>query len=171
MSEKTLLLNSWYFPIKIIRWQDAVKMKYEGTVDVVAEYEEQISSPSVTWQMPAVIRLRRKTRNNKIGVKFSRLNIYTRDHYCCQYCGKKFKFADLSYDHVTPRSAGGKTVWENIVTSCKKCNMKKDNQTCDESGMFPLQMPVRPRTLPMAPPLIDINHAPPEWVPYLAMAI
>ena len=58
MHTRTLLLSPYYLPLKILRWQDAVKMKYEGTADVVAEYDDVISSPSVTWKMPAVMRLK-----------------------------------------------------------------------------------------------------------------
>lgn len=169
--EKTLLLNNWYFPIKILRWQDAAKMKYEGTIDVVAEYDEEIRSPSVIWKMPAVIRLRRQTRGSKLGVKFSRINVYTRDHFCCQYCGNRFCFDELTYDHVVPKSAGGKTNWNNVVAACKECNSKKDDKTCDEAGMWPLNPPIRPKSLPMTAPLVNIETAPPEWIPYLSMAV
>ena len=169
MSEKrTLLLNNWYFPIKILRWQDAVKMKYEETIDVVSEYDDEISSPTITWKMPAVIRLRRSIKNHKQGAKFSRVNVYTRDNHYCQYCCNKFPHHKLSYDHVVPRCAGGRTNWTNIVTACKRCNSKKDNRTCDEAGMFPRTLPAQPRSLPLSVPVIRLEHAPIEWVPFLA---
>ena len=83
-------------------------MIYEGTVDVLAEYEEQLCSPSVTWQMPAVVRLRRNVGSHKKGVKFSRMNVYQRDKFTCQYCGKKFRWSELTYDHLVPRARGGR---------------------------------------------------------------
>jgi 5-methylcytosine-specific restriction endonuclease McrA len=98
MSKRVLLLTPWYFPTKILRWQDAVKMVYEETVDVVAEYDEEIRSPSVTWKVPAVVRLRRMAPSSKRAVKFSRRNVYQRDGYRCQYCGEKKHASDLSYD-------------------------------------------------------------------------
>jgi hypothetical protein len=76
MHTKTLLLAPWYFPIKILRWQDAVKMKYEEIVDVVVEYDDEIRSPSVTWRVPAVVRLRKMAKTDVRGVKFSRRNVY-----------------------------------------------------------------------------------------------
>jgi 5-methylcytosine-specific restriction endonuclease McrA len=167
MASKTLLLTSWYLPIQIISWQDAVKMKYEGTIDVVAEYNEDVCSPSITWKMPAVVRLRREVRTTKAGVKFSRVNVYTRDHYTCQYCGKKFTAKELTYDHVVPRKSGGRTNWNNIVACCSRCNYKKDCRTCDETGMFPINPPVKPKRLPLGTPLIDRDNAPAEWLPYL----
>ncbi len=166
MSHRTLILNSWYLPVKVVHWQAAVNMRYKGTVDVVVEYSDTVSSPSVTWFVPAVVRLRRPTGSKK-AVKFSRVNVYTRDHYTCQYCGQRFPARALSYDHVVPRSAGGKTCWENIVTACKSCNAIKDDQTCDEAGMWPLSSPRRPKTLPLTAPLIDPVEAPEEWRPYL----
>lgn len=167
MSARTLLLTPWFFPIKILRWQDAIKMKYEGTIDVVVEYGETVCSPSVTWQLPAVVRLRTMPGAHKRGVKFSRINVYQRDDFCCQYCGKKFTMVDLSYDHVVPRCAGGRTVFENIVTACRRCNSKKDNKTCDEAGMWPRHAPRRPASLPLAAPVFDRSSAPAEWHDFL----
>lgn len=168
MRSRTLLLTPWFFPIKILRWQDAVKMKYEGTVDVIVEYDELVCSPSVTWKMPAVVRLHKMPSAKKRGVKFSRINVYQRDNFCCQYCGKKFKMADLSYDHVVPRSAGGRTVFENIVTACRRCNSKKDNKTRDDAGMWPITPPRRPTSLPLAPPILDLSKVPDEWQGFVA---
>lgn len=167
MHTRTLLLSPYYLPLKIIRWQDAVKMKYEGTAEVVAEYEDVIASPSVTWKMPAVMRLRSIPRAQKRGVNFSRLNVYQRDGYRCQYCGGKFPIAALSYDHVVPRSAGGRTDWLNIVTACKACNTRKANHSCDDAGMWPLKPPARPRSLPMSSPVIDPSSAPQEWLGFV----
>ena len=167
MHTRTLLLSPWYIPIKVLRWQDAVKMRYEGTVEVVVEYEDEIRSPSVTWKMPAVMRLRRMPKAQKRGIKFSRLNVYQRDGYRCQYCGNRFAVAMLSYDHVVPRAAGGRTDWLNIVTACKSCNTRKADKSCDDAGMWPLTEPRRPRSLPMQSPQIDASNAPEEWLGFV----
>src|SRR3990167_896224 len=166
MSARTLLLTSWYMPSKILRWEDAIKMKYEGTVDVVAEYSETVSSPSVSWKVPAVIRVRSQRGRARTGVRFSRINVFARDHYTCQYCGQRHPVRQLTKDHVVPRSAGGKTTWENIVTACKKCNSLKDDKTCDEAGMWPIKTPCRPTSLPLTGPLIDLDDAHEEWLPF-----
>lgn len=164
---RTLLLSPWFVPIRVLRWQDAVKMRYEQTADVVAEYSEEIRSPSVVWKVPAVMRLRRMGKQNKRGIRFSRTNVYLRDRYSCQYCGGKFEPRDLSYDHVVPRSAGGRTDWENIVTACRTCNVRKGSKTCDEAGMFPLNRPVKPKVLPVSGPRIARESVPEEWLPYV----
>ena len=167
MHTRTLLLSPYYLPIKVLRWQDAVKMRYEGTADVVVEYDEEIASPSVVWKVPAVMRLRAMPRSQKRGVKFSRVNVYQRDGYRCQYCGIQFTVRELSYDHVVPRSAGGRTDWLNIVTACKACNTRKANHSCDDAGMWPLRAPTRPRSLALPSPVIDRSSAPEEWLGFV----
>jgi 5-methylcytosine-specific restriction endonuclease McrA len=168
MEKRVLLLTPWMFPIAILHWHDAVKMKYEGTVDVLAEYGEEISSPSVTWRVPAVVRLKRLPQNKKRGAKFSRSNVYERDQYRCQYCGQKKKARELTYDHVVPKSRGGRKDWDNIVAACTACNARKDDQSCDESGMYPIRAPHKPRSLPLTSPLIDPANVPDEWREFVA---
>ena len=169
MHTRTLLLTPWYFPIKVLRWQDAVKMKYEETVDVVVEYDDEIRSPSVTWRVPAVVRLRKMARAKGRGVKFSRRNVYQRDGYVCQYCGEKKPASELNYDHVLPRVRGGKTVWENIVTSCYACNDRKGSRTPAEVGMTLLRQPIKPKTLPLPPVIRPGSIVPEVWRDYCAL--
>jgi len=163
----SLLLTAWYFPIKVVPWQAAIKMTYEETVDVVAEYSETVSSPSVTWNVPAVVRLKHMTPRFKKGIKYSDHNVKIRDKFRCQYCGAHMPGSDLTMDHVVPRSHGGPRTFENIVTACKRCNNKKANLSCDEAGMFPLNHPVRPKVLPIG--MVDARRdkVPDEWLPYL----
>jgi 5-methylcytosine-specific restriction endonuclease McrA len=167
MHTRTLLLSPWYVPIRILHWQDAVKLRYEGNAEVVVEYEDEISSPSVTWNVPAVMRLKHLPKRAQRGVRFSRANVYTRDGYRCQYCGNKFAERDLTYDHVVPRSAGGRTEWSNIASACRSCNSRKANKSCDEAGMFPIRDPVAPRSLPHVGPRIDVSNAPEEWLSFV----
>ena len=171
MNKRTLLLTSWFFPHKVIRWEDAVTMLYLGKADVVIDYDEQLCSPSVSMNTPAVIRLRRSFGKVKRGVKFSRVNVFTRDGFRCQYCKGKLPMSKLTYDHVIPRSCGGRTEWTNIVTACKPCNGRKGNRTPDESGMFPSTAPRQPKSLPLIPPLIDIARAPREWRDFLVVTV
>jgi 5-methylcytosine-specific restriction endonuclease McrA len=138
-------------------------MRYEGTAEVVAEYEDDISSPSVTWKMPAVLRLKKMPRQRARGVRFSRGNVYTRDGFRCQYCTTKCAERELTYDHVVPRSAGGRTEWTNIVAACKPCNNRKANKSCDDAGMWPMRAPAQPKSLPHVRPRIDLESMPAEW--------
>lgn len=168
MQTRTLVLTHWYFPHKVIRWQDAITLSCLGKVDVIVSYDDLIRSPSTTLRMPAVIRLRRKVASTKRGVKFSRVNVYLRDGFTCAYCEATLPMSRLTYDHVLPRSRGGRTEWENITTACTPCNAKKANKTPDESGMWPRKRPHRPTTLPLMPPLIDPETAPIEWRDFTA---
>lgn len=170
MSARTLLLNPWMMPHKIISWQDAITMMYLDKVEVLEAYDEEIISPSVSIRMPAVVRLKRAVGSVKRGVKFSRTNVFTRDGYRCQYCGEKKRSDELNYDHVVPRVQGGKTVWDNIVTACYPCNNRKRNRTPEQAGMALLSKPVKPRTLPIAPVLIDTKRMPEAWSMYCAAA-
>lgn len=167
MDKRTLLLTSWYFPLKVIRWEDAITMLYLAKADPVIDYQDEVRSPSTTMRLPAVVRLRRSVGKVKRGVKFSRVNVFTRDGFRCQYCGERLTLARLTYDHVIPRACGGRTEWTNIVTACRPCNGHKRDRTPEESGMFPLQRPFRPKTLPMTGPLIDPKSAPVEWHGFL----
>jgi 5-methylcytosine-specific restriction endonuclease McrA len=169
-AKRTLLLTSWFFPIKVVRWEDAVTMLYLDKADRVVDYGELVCSPSVSMHTPAVIRLRRSALRVKRSVKFSRINVFTRDGFRCQYCGQRFVMERLTYDHVLPRSSGGRTEWTNIVTACRTCNANKRNRTPDESGMFPLQPPFAPKTLPITAPYIDMARAPVEWRDFLVVS-
>ena len=115
--DRTLVLDQGYQPLNIVSWKRAVTMLFEGKVEVIEEYDEDIRSVSITIKMPAVVRLLRALRWRRKGVKFSRINVMTRDGFRCQYCNRTLPVSDLNYDHVVPRSQGGKTAWENIVTA------------------------------------------------------
>lgn len=168
MDKRTLVLTPWYFPHKVVRWQAAVTLLYLDKVEVLASYAEELCSPSIRIRTPAVLRLKKKVVAIKRGVRFSRLNVYTRDNYTCMYCGQRLGPSNLTFDHVLPRSKGGGTGWDNIVTACHACNRRKGNRTPEQAGMLPLRPPHRPQTLPVLPPRIDLRTAPDEWQPFCA---
>lgn len=147
LDTRTLVLDQSYRPCGVVDWTDAVTMIFTSKVDVLSEYEHVIHAPSGT-QRPAVIRLKRAFHREVKPVKFSRVNVYARDGYACMYCGLKKPTDELTYDHVVPRSRGGKTVWTNIVTCCSICNANKKNRTPEEAGMRLLKKPVQPRAQP-----------------------
>jgi len=168
MSARTLLLTPWMMPHKIISWQDAVTMMFLNKVEVLEAYDEEIVSPSLAIRMPAVVRLKRSASSTKRGVKFSRINVFTRDGFRCQYCGDRKRMDELNYDHVVPRMQGGKTVWENIVTACYPCNNRKRGRTPDQAGMALLSRPIKPKSLPLTPAILDLRAIPPAWSGYCA---
>jgi 5-methylcytosine-specific restriction endonuclease McrA len=162
-----LVLTPWMSPHQSISWQEAVTLVFLKKADVLEEYEATVSSPSMTIQLPAVLRLKKQVVRMKKDVKFSRVNVYQRDSYTCQYCCNKKPASQLNYDHVIPRSRGGKTVWENIVTSCVKCNLHKDNRTPEEAGMRLLRKPQKPKSLPLTSIFVLPREVPEEWLVYL----
>lgn len=167
-SARTLLLNSTYEPLKVISWQRAVTLLWLGKVEVVRTYDRDIHAVSFKIRMPAVVRLLRFIRRRRPQVAFSRRNLFARDHNSCQYCGRRHDSSDLTYDHVVPRSQGGKTDWTNIVTCCVECNRRKGGRTPDQAGMRIQRPPKRPDSLPGVLTItIGVNTAPDAWRDFL----
>ncbi len=132
-----------YFPLSVWPWQDAVKAIFRGTVNVVSEYEQIVRSPELEIKLPSVLALKDYVSTSR-DPAFTRFNVYLRDAWKCQYCGNKFQTQDLTFDHVIPRSKGGKTSWENIVAACRPCNSRKGNHMPADIGMLPLVKPRQP---------------------------
>jgi len=165
--KRTLLLTPWMDPHRIISWERAVVLVVLGKVDVLEEYDEAIRAQTFELRTPAVVRLRKSGRPTKHVVRFSRINVYTRDGFRCQYCGERKEMHELNYDHVVPRVRSGKTVWENIVTSCYACNDRKGSRTPAEAGMTLLRKPFKPSGLPVTPVLrVHQAEMPKVWLPY-----
>ncbi len=99
--------------------------------------------------VPRIIRVLTYNRIPRQQVKFNRRNIYARDRSRCQYCGGKFSTADLSLDHVVPRSQGGEATWENLVCCCLRCNVKKGGRTPAQAGMRLISYPTKPARSPV----------------------
>lgn len=164
---RTLVLSQGYEPLKVIPWERAITLLFLGKIEVIEEYDHDVRSTSLVIKMPAVVRLLSAFRRHKKKVKFSRINIFGRDHYKCQYCGTKGKMGDLTYDHIIPKSRGGKTTWKNIVTCCEECNSKKRDRTPNESGMHLRCKPSQPSWVPSMTIRISKTSAPDAWASYL----
>lgn len=167
MSTAVLFLDSDWRPLRVATWQKAIANIFLGKVEVV-EYsrDHTIQGVERAHPMPSVVRVVRSFRRERIRVKFSRINIYLRDAFTCQYCGARRPTEDLNFDHVIPRSHGGKTCWENIVTCCIDCNSTKANRSPSEAGLRLLSKPRKPRYLPVASVDIGRGSIPEEWKPY-----
>ena len=145
---RTLLLDCNYFPVKIINWQKAMILLLTGRAEVVDEYSDQkVRTVKTSYNLPKILRL---YKDHKLvrNVKFTRMNVFYRDNFQCQYCGDKLSAPDLTFDHVTPVSHGGKTNWENVVTCCRPCNSKKGANSLSSMGMKLLKKPKKPRWTP-----------------------
>lgn len=169
MEHKTLLLNATYEPLRVISWQRAIVLWFDDKVEILEEYNDfELTSVSFRIKCPAVVRLLDYVSNGKKNkVKFSRANVFARDSYSCQYCGNQPGTSQLTYDHVIPRSKGGKTVWENIVTCCIGCNSKKADRTPSDAKMVLRVKPSKPDWSPRTKLVIAFPKTPDCWRDYL----
>lgn len=127
-----LVLNLAFEPSQVTTVKNAVKLIAKSAAIAVDELERELRPG---FPVPTVIRL---TRHNYIphrGQNVNRKHLYLRDKYTCQYCYKKFSSSDLTLDHIIPQSRGGKNLYHNLATACKKCNHSKADRTPDEAGM------------------------------------
>tara|TARA_Y100000590_G_scaffold448299_1_gene584736 strand:- start:1609 stop:2175 length:567 start_codon:yes stop_codon:yes gene_type:complete len=131
-----------YYPLSLWCWQDSVKSVFLDRVTIVSNYDRVIRSPSFSMKLPSVIALKNYV-NPQSNPNFTRFNVFLRDKFSCQYCGSK---NELTFDHLLPRSRGGKTDWDNVVTACSGCNVKKGGRLYEKSGMILQKKPYQPTT-------------------------
>jgi 5-methylcytosine-specific restriction endonuclease McrA len=132
-----------YFPLSLWSWQDSVKAVFLDRVSVISEYDRVVRSPSARIQLPSVIALKEFVPVSRRPA-FTRFNVFLRDRFRCQYCGGNFPTEHLTFDHVVPRSRGGRTVWSNVVTACEPCNMTKGRRLPIEAGLALRRRPYAP---------------------------
>ena len=177
LQSSVLTLNKLYLAVQVIPAKRAFCLLWKGLAEVVSveegmylsydfaswleiselkialnerhEHDDWLPAVNFEIQVPRVIRLLTYDRIPKETVKFNRRNVFLRDDYACQYCGDQFKSHSLSLDHVMPRSRGGKMTWENIVSACHKCNVRKANRTPREAGMSLSAPPKKPQRNPV----------------------
>lgn len=179
-----LLLNRYFLPVSVIPVKRALLLLYAGaalaldaageTFDFrrwrelpVEDSEERIPILSGALRVPRVLHLLRYDRTPQPTVRLTRWNLLLRDQHQCQYCGRQPGIRDLNIDHVLPRSRGGPDSWENLVISCRPCNLTKGRRTPEEAGMRLLRRPHRPRWSMAAQILLTANAPLLEWQPFL----
>ena len=129
-----------YYPLSIWCWQDAVKSVFLDRVSIVSNYKRKIRSPSFEMNLPSVIALKNFIQPSK-NPNFTRFNVFLRDKFKCQYCGDK---KDLTFDHLLPKSNGGLTDWNNVVTACSSCNVKKGGKLYKDCDLKLTSKPYAP---------------------------
>jgi len=142
---RILLLNLNYEPLYICDLSRAMKLLIVGKAETLHFKNDHyfFTGNGNKFQIPSVIKLKYNVKKKSNPVyKVSRLGIYSRDNFSCQYCGSK---SNLTLDHVYPRHLGGRHEWGNLVTSCASCNQKKAGKTLDQSGMVLSNKPKVPR--------------------------
>ena len=164
-----LVLNYTFEPLHFTNAKRAITLLLSGRAESVESSSRVVRSPSVSFPLPAVIRLAVYIRKPFLDrVAFNKKNILRRDGYTCQYCSRRGE--RLTVDHVLPRSRGGETTWTNVVAACLKCNLRKGNRSVQEVGLRLIRDPHHPKFLfsmhllrhPHANSFID------SWRKYLA---
>lgn len=136
-----------YFNYDFEAWREL--SEFLSAEEVELEQEDWIRSVNFSIQVPRVIRLNFYDKVPRLTLRFNRRNLFARDQNSCQYCGQQHPLSQLSFDHVVPRSRGGKTTWENVVCCCLKCNGRKANRTPEEAGLRLVRQPRRPQQNPL----------------------
>jgi 5-methylcytosine-specific restriction endonuclease McrA len=177
-----LVLNRLWQPVNIVGVQRAFSLLLQEHAQVIYTGDESFRlMDSAAWlnlseetapeddeayiqtvrmriRVPKVLLLRSYSQLPVSEVKFTRENLFERDDYRCQYCGNHFEAVQLNMDHVIPRDQGGRTSWENIVTSCIKCNSRKANRLPHQANMHLIRKPERPRWRPFVSSLIGQSY-------------
>lgn len=142
----TLVLNRVWQIDRIVSWQSAMRLLISGRAEVIESHSDEfIRTVTMIFQVPSVIRMLSGRVQTPNRVRLNKHAVWNRDKGQCQYCERNVAREDMTYDHVLPRSRGGKTVWSNIVLSCESCNQAKGDRTPSEAGMKLAAVPKIPR--------------------------
>ena len=165
--EQVLVLNASFEPLNVCSVRRAYVLVYKGKAEIIERLDKPLRSSTGSFIWPHVIRLVTYVRVPRtFQRKISRRALFARDGWRCVYCGTTA--GRLTLDHVVPRSRGGESVWENVVTACAPCNLRKGDRSLEQVGMVL-------KTAPRAPqPVLFIKLAAPRiphrWTPYLGEA-
>ncbi|MBA2358789.1 MAG: HNH endonuclease [Actinobacteria bacterium] len=162
--QQVLVLNASYEPLNVCSVRRAHVLVFKGKAEVLEQLERPLRTSTDTYPWPHVIRLVTYVHVPRAAQrKISRRALFARDNWQCVYCGTGGR---LTLDHVVPRSRGGGSVWENVVTSCAPCNLRKGNRLPEEVAMELRSAPRPPASV------LFIHLAAPEiptrWQPYLS---
>ena len=139
-----LKLDSSFKPIEVISWEEAIVLTWLKKAWTVEYTDKWVHSATEAFQIPSVIVLMRFVDEKFFTLPCTRKNILVRDENRCQYCAKYFREADLTLDHVIPKSKGGISQWNNLVAACKPCNQKKRDYLVENAPVSLIQRPKKP---------------------------
>jgi 5-methylcytosine-specific restriction endonuclease McrA len=163
-----LVLNSTYEPMSVATWQRAVELIFGGKAEAIHNRGEQLrSAGGFAMPLPSIIRMLYYVRRKPKRVALTKKNVLLRDDYRCGYCAMRGDRATMTVDHVVPRAAGGRSVWENLVAACPDCNGRKRDPTPEQARMPLLKRPTEPRFIPFV--VVRRHTAEEEWSKYLGL--
>jgi 5-methylcytosine-specific restriction endonuclease McrA len=180
-----LVLNRHFQPVQVTTAKRAMVLLYGGSAEAVDEggetydferwralpprsADECLPIVGSALRIPRVVHLHRYERMPRVSIRLTRRNLMFRDAHECQYCGKRPPLRDLNIDHVVPRSRGGGDSWENLVTACRVCNLRKGWKTPEEANMRLARTPFRPKWTIAAQLLLGAGERCKEWDAFLA---
>jgi 5-methylcytosine-specific restriction endonuclease McrA len=154
-----------YYPLSLWSWQETVKAVFLDRVNIVSEYDRYARSPSFEMRLPSVVALKQYVKP-ALYPAFTRFNVFLRDRFSCQYCGRKH---ELTFDHLVPRSRGGQTKWDNVLTACSPCNLAKGSMTPEQAGLKAMTYPYKPTVFELHRNgrLFPPNYLHKSWLDYL----
>jgi len=184
LSLPVLIVNRYFQPVHVTTAKRAMVLLYGGAAHAVDQFgepydfdawrtmpigEDDDSIPIVggALRVPRVLHLQKYDRTPRSTIRLTRRNLMFRDAHQCQYCGKQPPVRDLNIDHVVPRSRGGPDSWENLVTACRMCNLRKGWKTPEEANMALARRPFRPKWSTAAQIILGTPTTFKEWEPYL----
>jgi 5-methylcytosine-specific restriction endonuclease McrA len=145
------VLNASYEPLQLISVRRAVILLLQEKAELVEATAARLRARALSLAVPLVIRLVRYIRiPRKLKLPCSRRGVFARDRETCQYCGIQPGRSQLTMDHVVPRSQGGATTWENVVTACRECNHRKGGRTPEQASMDLMSTPRQPQYVAFA---------------------
>jgi len=159
-----LVLNQGFEPHDVCRTRRALVLVFCGKAEMIEDGRGVIRTIETTFPLPSVIRLTGHVRRPYHQRRLTRLEVFIRDRFTCQYCGKETK--ELTIDHVKPRSQGGEHTWENVVSACKHCNRRKGGRTPEQASMKLLSTPRSPKSYGYHVPF-QYFYSHQEWQKYL----
>jgi len=166
-SDRVLILNQTFEPLQVCSARRAVVLLFTGKAERIEDSHRLLRSPSIAVVVPSVIRLHRYIiRPARPAIAFTKKNILKRDSFTCQYCGRNGG-ERMTIDHVIPKSLGGRTVWENVVSACRMCNLRKANKRIEDAGMRLQRAPSKPLSMFYLGFLARTHQRPPAWNKYL----
>ena len=142
MGEAVLVLNANFEPINVCNIRRAIGLILTQKANLVLDGRGEIHTISNAYPIPSVIRLQKMVRRPRLKVVLTRREIFRRDNYTCQYCGRNTR--TMTIDHVVPKHLGGEHSWTNMVTACSVCNHRKGGRTVREANMKLLSKPKSP---------------------------
>jgi len=166
-ADRVLVLNQTFEPLQVCGARRALVLLFAGKAERVEDGSRGFRSPSLAFVIPSVIRLHRYiNRPVRPAISFTKKNILKRDGYTCQYCGRNGG-ERMTIDHVVPKSLGGRAVWENVVSACRTCNLRKANKRPEDVGLRLQRPPAKPLSMFYLGFLARTAQRPHAWNKYL----